>query len=46
LGSFATVAVLGKLLEATHSYRPGILLLTVAAVLAAVVVQRVPRRTA
>ena len=43
LGAFVTVSALGRLLEATHSYRPGILLFSVAAVLAAVAVQWVPR---
>ncbi len=44
LGAFITVAALGRLLEETHSYRPGILLITIAAVLAAFAVQAVPRR--
>jgi ACS family tartrate transporter-like MFS transporter len=44
LGAFATVAALGRLLEMTHSYRPGVLLFSAAAVLAAVIVQAVPRR--
>ncbi len=44
LGSFVTISALGKLLEATDSYRPGILLLSGAATLAAILVQRVPRR--
>jgi len=44
LGAFATVAALGRLLEITHSYRPGVLLFSAAAVLAAVIVQAVPRR--
>ncbi len=43
LGAFITVAALGRLLEATHSYRSGVLLFSVAAVLAAVAVQLVPR---
>lgn len=43
LGAFVTVSALGRLLELTHSYRPGVLLFSGAAVLAAVAVQRVPR---
>lgn len=43
LGAFVTVSALGRLLEATHSYRPGVLLFSGAAVLAAIAVQRVPR---
>ena len=45
LGAFITVSALGRLLEATHSYRPGVLLFSVAAVLAALAVQLVPRPT-
>jgi MFS family permease len=44
LGAFATVAALGRLLELTHSYRPGVLMFAVAAVAAALIVQAVPRR--
>lgn len=44
LGAFATVAALGRLLEITHSYRPGVLLFAGAAVAAALLVQAVPRR--
>nr|ART37074.1 D390 [uncultured bacterium] len=44
LGAFITVAALGRLLEATHSYRPGVLLFSAAAVLAALAVQLVPRQ--
>lgn len=44
LGAFATVAALGRLLELTHSYRPGVLMFAVAAVAAALLVQAVPRR--
>jgi ACS family tartrate transporter-like MFS transporter len=44
LGAFATVAALGRLLEVTHSYRPGVLLFAGAAVAAALLVQAVPRR--
>jgi ACS family tartrate transporter-like MFS transporter len=43
LGAFVTVSALGRLLELTHSYRPGVLLFSAAAVLAALAVQRVPR---
>lgn len=43
LGAFVTVSALGRLLELTHSYRPGVLLFSGAAVLAAVAVQMVPR---
>jgi nitrate/nitrite transporter NarK len=44
LGAFITVAALGRLLEVTHSYRPGVLLFSAAAVLAALAVQLVPRQ--
>ena len=44
LGAFVTVSALGRLLEATDSYRPGVLLFSAAAVLAALAVQRVPRQ--
>ncbi|MFZ5493185.1 MAG: MFS transporter [Pseudomonadota bacterium] len=43
LGAFVTVSTLGRLLELTHSYRPGVLLFSGAAVLAALAVQMVPR---
>lgn len=46
LGAFATVAALGRLLEITHSYRPGVLLFAGAAVAAALLVQAVPRQSA
>ncbi|HEY0674697.1 MAG TPA: MFS transporter, partial [Immundisolibacter sp.] len=44
LGAFVTVSALGRLLEATDSYRPGVLLFSAAAVLAALAVQLVPRQ--
>ena len=44
LGAFVTVSALGRLLEATQSYRPGVLLFSGAAVLAALAVQLVPRQ--
>lgn len=43
LGAFVTVSTLGRLLELTGSYRPGVLLFSGAAVLAAIAVQQVPR---